>query len=328
MTYVVGHKAQREFLFSLVSTGKLPHALLFSGPSGVGKRIIAREICVEVLKNAQPDTATHEKTLMHFSHGSYPDYYEIDCLNREAAAVAEVRKLLNSLHLKSFSGLPRLVLFDNAEHLSLQAANVLLKSLEEPHPDTYFFLICSNPSRLPPTLRSRCQSIFFEPLKLEEVREVIETTENLSEFKEQWIKHSKFEQDELLSLADGSLHNVASITQHYETWEETSRVLKELAEGNSKSLDSFSREVSKDRDGLRERLRLMRIIARNEMLNSTNPELKGRWARLVSNVVSSERLIFERNLNLAAVVINILSDLIPNSRKSLNDPLIDEIVVQ
>jgi DNA polymerase-3 subunit delta' len=143
---IVGNPAALARLRALAAGGRPAHAYLFSGPDGVGKRSAA-EAFVRAL-GAEPRVIARP-----------PDRHEI--------LIAQIRDLIRELSLTADR--PRGMIIDEAERMSEEAMNALLKTLEEPPPRTVLILVSSAPERLLPTVRSRCQKILFFPLSEDEI---------------------------------------------------------------------------------------------------------------------------------------------------------------
>lgn len=149
---ISGHKKQIEFLENAVRRGKLAHAYIFAGPDGVGKRTVA-------LKLAQSILATEGQ---HF----HPDLLEIT--GQEGIKIEQIRELVYKLSLKPYMAQYKVAIIDAAENMTTEAANAMLKCLEEPKPGTILILVTTNPNRLPKTIISRTQKITFGPVDRKE----------------------------------------------------------------------------------------------------------------------------------------------------------------
>lgn len=154
-------------LFSRHKTGKLPHALLFTGPAGMGKQHLARAFAQAVLCDSPHDEgfacqSCHSCQL--FKAGNHPDYHWLSPEEEgKSLNVDQIRALSGSQALKAqYSGYKVLVLHP-ADKMNANAANALLKTLEEPTPGTLIILCSSHPGALLPTIRSRCQLLTFKP---------------------------------------------------------------------------------------------------------------------------------------------------------------------
>jgi DNA polymerase III gamma/tau subunit len=320
---IIGHERQRAKLKRLLFANKLPTAIMLAGVAGIGKSLVARELlrtlfCEEgpvrcARTEAAPDaphyggcSACHSCRL--FDVGNLPDLHRVECLDKDTWNVERVRELLYSLNLKSFSGACRAVMINDAEQLSLPAANALLKALEEPRPGTYFCLVTSNPSRLPRTLLSRCQIWFFDALSSEQVENILKS--RAAAEPESFKLHGS--PQELAQLADGSLDNIHAISGDIEAWHQLESALEAIHKGDLKAAQDLAWQLSRDRESLRQKLKLMRIYARNRMRETQHPGRRAKWALCLANLIDAERYIFDRNINsqyvLSYVFLNLTAE--------------------
>lgn len=145
---------------------RLPHALLLTGPAGLGKVTFAKVLAQRLLCRA--DVTTNDfacgqcRECQLFLAGSHPDYFEMTLAEKsKAIKVDQIRELINVLTQKPHHALRQVVVLHPAEVLNTAAANAVLKTLEEPPGDVVFILVANRSDRLPATIRSRCQSIPF-----------------------------------------------------------------------------------------------------------------------------------------------------------------------
>jgi len=149
---ICGHKRQLEFLENAISRGKLAHGYLFAGPEGVGKRTAARRFAERLLElgvGSRDDK----------SNRFHPDLIELD--GTGGIKIGQVRELIYKLSLKPYSATYKVAIIDQAENMTVEAQNALLKSLEEPTSYTVIVLVTANPQRLLKTISSRLQKITF-----------------------------------------------------------------------------------------------------------------------------------------------------------------------
>ncbi|MDQ2695734.1 MAG: DNA polymerase III subunit delta', partial [Pseudomonadota bacterium] len=147
--------------------GRLPHALLCCGPAGLGKRRFAQRFAQALLcQSPDGDGAPcgRCRRCRLFAAGSHPDYLRLEPAEAgKSIAVDQVRRLGEFLGLTSHFGGFRPALLAPADSLNRNAANALLKTLEEPPAAGVLLLVTDAPSRLPATVRSRCQRLAFAP---------------------------------------------------------------------------------------------------------------------------------------------------------------------
>lgn len=159
------HQAPWGFIGNALGAGRMPHALMLHGRSGLGKGVFARQLA-EVLLCTAPSATGNAcgvcRSCQLFAAESHPDLNILTLLeDKKEIAVDQVRELSGTLQLANQGGGYRVVIIEPAECLSLAAANSLLKAIEEPVGPTVFILVLNDVSRLPATIASRCQRIPF-----------------------------------------------------------------------------------------------------------------------------------------------------------------------
>ncbi len=175
---IVGQDSVVGVLRSALSARRPHHAYLFDGPEGVGKATTARALAAALNCLAPPtpgDACGDCEACLKLQSGSHPDFIVV---NMELAGLAdEIERLLRRLAFRPVEGHAQVVLVDPADQLTaptaLTAANRLLKTLEEPRPDTHFVLVSTCGSGLLQTIRSRCQRLRFVPLSDSVIEEAL-----------------------------------------------------------------------------------------------------------------------------------------------------------
>ena len=212
---VVGHSSIQNALDKLLQAKRLPCALLFSGVDGIGKKLVAKQVARTLFCQSKDYSfngcieSSQCKSCIQFDHNNHPDLHMIG-ESAERISVEEIRSLISSIQMKGFQSSTRVVIIDNAENLTVQSSNALLKTLEEPLDDTYFILVTANPRALPITIRSRSQQWHFERLSTSELKEIIGDQPDAS--------------DALTQLADGSVSQLELVSEQLELWEKLSLI--------------------------------------------------------------------------------------------------------
>lgn len=168
---VVGHTQRIDSLLSILKSGKLFSSAIFSGPEGVGKRKVALSLAQEANCEKGIPACGECKVCLRFAVVPNESYLLIEPQG-ERIKIEQVREVVEYLSLRSELK-NRFVIIDQAEKLTVQAANALLKSVEEPPEGVHFILITSNLSMLLPTIRSRCQVFSFSALTEKELKVVV-----------------------------------------------------------------------------------------------------------------------------------------------------------
>ncbi|PWK89953.1 DNA polymerase III subunit delta' [Fulvimonas soli] len=169
MTAPPWHAEHWERLQARRRRDALPHALLLCGPAGLGKRDFLRRFVQGLLCQRPHDgeACGQCRSCLLFAAGTHPDYVALgyglrkDGAQRSEIVVDQIRELSARLAMASQFGGWQVVAIDPADAMNAAAANALLKTLEEPTPQTLLLLVADAPWRLPQTIRSRCQRIEF-----------------------------------------------------------------------------------------------------------------------------------------------------------------------
>jgi len=142
---------------------RLPHAVLLAGPDGIGKQLLADRLAALLLceqPTAEGDACGHCQACGWLQAGSHPD---LAVLNPEetgkAIKISQVRELGVALGMTSHGGRYKVAVVAPADAMNVNAANSLLKTLEEPTSGTLLILLTASPGQLPATVRSRCQQL-------------------------------------------------------------------------------------------------------------------------------------------------------------------------
>ncbi len=189
---LLGHEQAEKTLLSAWNSGRLPHGWLITGPRGIGKATLAFRFARFVLSqdensgglfgdapvslHVDPESPVFRRVVSE-GHG---DLMTLERrMNKDgkrlrgSIVVEEVRAAGRFLALTAGEGGWRVLVVDAADDLNTNAANALLKTLEEPPKQTLVLLVCHSPGRLPATVRSRCCRLALRPLSLELTGELL-----------------------------------------------------------------------------------------------------------------------------------------------------------
>lgn len=174
-----GHEQAEQELAVALARGQIHHGWLFTGPPGIGKASLAYRLAkcllaspterqLETRSLTVPKHSQANRQVVALSHPGLMvlrrPYDQKSKRLKTSIPVDEVRRLRSFLTHRAADGGWRVVIVDSADDLNLNAANALLKSLEEPPPRLVFLLISSEPGRLLTTIRSRCRRLSLPPL--------------------------------------------------------------------------------------------------------------------------------------------------------------------
>ncbi|MGD9307610.1 MAG: DNA polymerase III subunit delta' [Desulfosarcina sp.] len=189
---IVGQSDAIRLLRTLVRNGTLPHALVFTGDAGVGKKMTAIAVAMAcnclTLKSARGQPLPIEAVdpcggcapCRKIAGNHHPDIIRV-APHSSVIRIAQIRSLLQSLSLKPHEADRRVVVISDAQAMNPEAGNALLKVLEEPPDRTLIMLTAGQTADLLPTIVSRCQHIRFSPLGAAEIKQLLIASDGLDE---------------------------------------------------------------------------------------------------------------------------------------------------
>lgn len=166
MWQIIGHERAVDSLERALQSNRLPHALLFTGPAGVGKTRLALELA-KALNCVGEDPPCGACVHCHqIEVRTHPDVTVVEREDgKDSIRIEQVRELRDAASLRPFQGRRKVYVISGAESLTAQAADALLKTLEEPQPQLTLVLTATEDDALPATIVSRCRVVPFGPVE-------------------------------------------------------------------------------------------------------------------------------------------------------------------
>lgn len=185
---IQGHTQIKQDLRQLLAEKRLPHALLFTGMEGIGKKLAAKVLAKALFCNSENAPCNECVSCKTFTAGNHPDFYYLQPEGKaKNIKIEQIRQMQSQIALSPYLADKRVVLIDGAEYMNEAAANSLLKTLEEPTGEVVFILVTANKDMLLPTILSRCMKIYFAPLGEDEIMLVLKQKYSIDGTKAQVI---------------------------------------------------------------------------------------------------------------------------------------------
>ena len=179
---IVGHEHAIDLLRRTIAAQQVRHAYLLTGPDHIGKTVLAHRFAQTLLCTGGPDPSMTPLVPCNSClacrkvlHGNHPDLHVIrKALDKQFILIEQVRALQSDSSRKTLEGRRNVFIIENADEMNIQAANCLLKTLEEPEPDVVLLLTVSDPGLLLPTILSRVQQISMHLLTTSYIKNALE----------------------------------------------------------------------------------------------------------------------------------------------------------
>lgn len=171
---LLGQTKARKLLEQSVISGRLAHGYLFRGPDGVGKRLFAGSLAATVNCRGRKgvDACGHCSSCKKYSSANHPDFIVISP-EKGTIRIDTIREMKKSLSYPPYESTMRVVLIEDIHTMRREAANSLLKTLEEPPEDNLLILTAESSREILATISSRCQIVPFFGLSLEETQTIL-----------------------------------------------------------------------------------------------------------------------------------------------------------
>jgi DNA polymerase-3 subunit delta' len=293
---IAGHEQIIEVFRRSVRSGKTSHSYIFEGVPGCGRRKTALALIQALFCTSVDDDACGVcVSCRKVSSGNHADIHIVEPLpDKRDISIDQLREIQRELHLRPYEATRKACIMEPAERMSVNAANSLLKTLEEPPGNAIIILLSENADMLLPTIRSRCQLIRFSPLSPENIRHLLEKNGV-----EQAIAGLRS------SLSEGSMQRAIELDDSRISMRRDALIhhLELLDLGRIKSIFESSEELSGNRDETLETLDMLLSCIRDAMyLSAGCGDTVTASVRQALNTFSS-RFTFAQSLQMLTDII-------------------------
>lgn len=246
---ILGNEKNKEILNKTIELSQISHSYIFWGIEGIGKKLIAMEFAKKILCINEKKEDCNCKSCKEFDSKNNPDFSLINS-DTEKIKIEQVREMQRKIAEKPIISNRKVYIIDDADKMTTEAQNCLLKTLEEPPEYITIILICSNENNLLSTIKSRCTRIYFEPIEIEKVKNYI-------------IENNLFENanEEVLELSQGSIGKALKLLEHQSLYENLEKILEYLVDKDLIDIISMSEEIYKSKDDIYSILEYMNVFS-------------------------------------------------------------------
>ena len=262
---IKGQNFAKKYLTNSIKSNMVSHAYMFEGPNGIGKNTMAIELAAILLE-------------MENLFNS-PDYIEIKP-DGNSIKIAQIRKLQSDILVKPYKSY-KIYVIDEAQKMTVEAQNALLKTLEEPPKYAIIILITDNKESLLDTIKSRCEIIKFTPIPMQEVASYL--TMNGIDSKRASL---------LANFSRGSMKKAIELSESEEFHlmrEEVQKYVETFLNGNLIEIMDIQSSIEKYKDQITNVLDLLINYFRDIMMVKENVDN--------SMIINLDRLIFVKNMS-------------------------------
>ena len=170
---ILGNEHIKRILEQSISTNKILHSYLMIGSTGIGKKMIATEFAKAILCSNMDKPCNSCKSCLEFNTNNHPDFL---CIKQDnnSIKIEQIRELQKKIQEKPIISKRKVYIIDNADYMTVEAQNCLLKTLEEPPEFATIILIGANENSFLTTIKSRCMILHFNPISNEVIKTYLE----------------------------------------------------------------------------------------------------------------------------------------------------------
>ena len=232
---ILGNEKNKEILKKSVEIGRTSHSYIFWGTEGIGKKMIAKEFAKMILNNKE-------------SLENNPDFFILEP-SEGKVKIEQTRELQKKIAEKPINSERKVYIINDADTMTTEAQNCLLKTLEEPPMYLTIILICSNENNLLSTIKSRCTRMYFEPISKEQIKEYIKENYNIQV------------NEEVLELSQGSISKTIKLLENQELYEKVKKILEEIRTKDLLEIVKMSEEIYSAKEDIQYILEYMNVLS-------------------------------------------------------------------
>ena len=251
---LIGNSKIKEYLTNVALNNQNLHSYIFAGPEGIGKKLFAMNFAKMLLCLSDNKPCNNCKSCISFDGGNHTDFMLINAEDGKSIKIEQIRVMQEKIVEKPILSARKVYIINDAELMTKEAQNCLLKTLEEPPEYVIIILIVSNESKLLNTVKSRCVKIEFSKLSNEEINNYLleNGLDKLS--------------DAMLEQCNGSLKAPLTIGDKVQEYQSIEKIINSLDKTDIAKVWNSSEILYKSQDEILDFLDYINVILYNKLL--------------------------------------------------------------
>lgn len=265
---ILGHEQIKEHFYNAILTGNISHAYILTGEAGMGRKSLAGAFALSLLcENSQAAPCRQCHACKQVLSGNHPDLIRVTHEKPGSIGVDDVRHQINdTIQIRPYSSSHKIYIVDEAEKMTVQAQNALLKTIEEPPSYAVILLLTTNAEAFLPTILSRCVQLKLKPLPDAAVKEYLTGTMEVSQ--PQAEIYAAFARGNL-----GKAIHLASSEDFKLMYDEILGLLKNLKKSDISQLLEYIRSIKDHNLNIRDCLDFMQMWYRDVLMYKTTKDI-------------------------------------------------------
>ena len=246
---IIGNEQIKEEFIKVIEEDKVSHSYMFVGIEGIGKQMMAKSFAKMILcTNETEKGCNYCKSCIEFNSNNHPDFLYMKP-DGNSIKIEQIRYLQRKIQEKPIISNKKVYIINDADKMTTEAQNCLLKTLEEPPEYSTIILIGSNENAFLNTIKSRCMMISFGPIETEYIKQYMEKTYEMTNISQN-----------MLEAFQGSIGKAIILKDKKEQYEKIETVIENLNKKNIIDILKLSEEIYQSKDEIMNILEYMNII--------------------------------------------------------------------
>ena len=246
---IIGNEKIKEELKRSLEEDKISHSYMFVGIEGIGKQLIAKAFAQMILCTNETEKGCNKcKSCIEFQSQNHPDFLYIEP-DGNSIKIEQIRYLQRKIQEKPIISNKKVYIINDADKMTQEAQNCLLKTLEEPPEYSTIILIGSNENAFLNTIKSRCMKLTFQPIASEEIKQYMEKTYGMNNINEN-----------MLEAFQGSIGKAIALKDKKEEYENIEKMIEKLDKTDMTELMGLGSALYQSKEEINDILEYMNII--------------------------------------------------------------------
>ena len=285
---IIGNEKTKEELKRSLEEDKVSHSYMFVGIEGIGKQLIAKAFAQMILCTNETEKGCDKcKSCIEFQSQNHPDFLYIEP-DGNSIKIEQIRYLQRKIQEKPIISNKKVYIINDADKMTQEAQNCLLKTLEEPPEYSTIILIGSNENAFLNTIKSRCMKLTFQPIASEEIKQYMEKTYGMNNINEN-----------MLEAFQGSIGKAIALKDKREEYENIEKMIEKLDKTDMTELIELGSAIYQSKEEINDILEYMNIV----LLKMTKENVK--YANCI-DIVENTKKRLHQNANYDMCIDNMI----------------------
>ena len=284
---IVGNNNIKQMLQKTVELQNVSHSYLFVGIDGIGKKLIAKEFAKMIMCLEENKYCNKCKSCIEFDSNNNPDFIYIEP-DGNNIKIEQIRQMQSKVIEKPIISNKKVYIINDAQNMTVEAQNCLLKTLEEPPEYITIILIASNENNLLSTIKSRCTIIHFDKIENKELKEYATNAIGINNINEN-----------IINIFQGSIGKAIRLKDKLDIYENIENIIKNMDNKNIIDILNGSEILYKSKDEIEEILEYINVI----LLNQSKQNIK--YVKCI-DIVENTKKRLKSNSNYDMCIDNML----------------------